>query len=132
MGSASPSRKMVQQYVTVKKGGPFQIVRTPYPTPGADEVCIRNRAIGLNPLDCKSLAHGMMVESWPAVLGIACAGVVEAVGESVTIVKPGDAVLCLAGFDTKAGAFQDITTVPESYVARKPKDWNFNEAASVP
>jgi len=122
----------IKQYVAVKQGGPFQLVEAEYPTPEPNEVCIRNRAVAINPLDWKSLHHGMMVQSWPEVLGFDTAGVVEAVGDKVTNFKTGDAVMALAGFGGKAGAFQDVTVVPEHQVARKPAAWVFAEAASVP
>ena len=38
------------QYVALRKGGPFQLIDGAYPTPGPDEICIRNRAVALNQL----------------------------------------------------------------------------------
>ncbi|KAG8408387.1 putative secondary metabolism biosynthetic enzyme [Metarhizium acridum] len=124
--------KTIKQYVAVKKGGPFQMVTGPYPTPRPGEVCIRNRAVGLNPLDWKNLYHGEMVKSWPEVFGIDTAGIVEAVGVDVTAFQPGDAVMSLAGHGGWAGAFQEVTTVPEHFVCKKPVAWTFEEASSVP
>ncbi|EFY93692.1 alcohol dehydrogenase, putative [Metarhizium acridum CQMa 102] len=124
--------KTIKQYVAVKKGGPFQMVTGPYPTPRPGEVCIRNRAVGLNPLDWKNLYHGEMVKSWPEVFGIDTAGIVEAVGVDVTAFQPGDAVMSLAGHGGCAGAFQEVTTVPEHFVCKKPVAWTFEEASSVP
>ena len=132
MAPPNSSRKLVQQYVATKQGGPFQIIRIEYPTPGPNEICIRNRAVALNQLDVKNLYHGMMVEGWPEVLGIDAAGVIEAVGDKVTDFKAGDAVMSLAGFGGKTGAFQDVTVVPAHYAAKKPSGWTFEEAASVP
>ncbi|KAK3681669.1 chaperonin 10-like protein [Podospora appendiculata] len=132
MPSAHPSRKMVRQYVATKKGGAFQVTSVPYPTPGPNELCIRNRAVALNHLDWKSLETGMMVKSWPAILGIDAAGVVEAVGDKVTAFKPGDAVMTIAGHSGPAGGFQEVTVVPSHFACRKPAAWTFVEAASVP
>ncbi|KAK3322686.1 hypothetical protein B0H66DRAFT_639070 [Apodospora peruviana] len=134
MTPPGPSRKLVSQYVALKQGGPFQLTSTPYPIPGPEEICVRNRAVGLNPLDVKTLYQGLMpvVQKWPEVLGIDAAGVVEAVGDNVTDFKAGDAVFSLAGFGGKAGAFQDVMVVPTHFAAKKPSSWTFEEASSVP
>ncbi|KAK4185076.1 chaperonin 10-like protein [Podospora australis] len=129
---SSSARKGIQQYVATRKGGPFQLIDAPYPVPGPNEICIRNRAVGLNALDWKNLHFGMMVENWPEIFGIDTAGVVEVVGENVTDIKAGDAVMSLAGHGGRAGAFQDVTTVPANYACRKPAAWTFEQAASVP
>ena len=41
----------------------------PIPTPGPDEVLVRNHLIGLNPIDWKRQLSGMFISSYPAVLG---------------------------------------------------------------
>jgi S-(hydroxymethyl)glutathione dehydrogenase / alcohol dehydrogenase len=66
--------------------------------PSAQEVLIRTGAAGL----CHSDLHvmnGTVVRPLPAVLGHESAGVVEAVGDDVTYVRPGDHVAtCLSAF----------------------------------
>ncbi|KAK0645804.1 chaperonin 10-like protein [Cercophora newfieldiana] len=126
------TEKTMRQYVATKKGGPFQVVNGPYPIPGPDEICIRNRAVALNALDLKSLHHGMMVQSYPEVFGIDTAGVVEVVGANVTEFKAGDAVMSSAGLGGRKGAFQDVTTVPAHFASRKPATWSFAQACSAP
>lgn len=39
------------------------------PTPGPDEVLIRNHAIAINPIDWKRQAWGVAIASYPVVLG---------------------------------------------------------------
>ena len=104
----------------------------PYPVPGANEICIRTKAVALNPLDWKNRAFGVTVQSWPAVLGIDAAGVIDSVGESVKDFKPGDEILCLGGMDNQGATFQEIITVPSHQVAKKPASLTFEEAASLP
>ncbi|KAL9619881.1 MAG: hypothetical protein Q9160_005528 [Pyrenula sp. 1 TL-2023] len=123
---------MVKQYQATKQGGPFALVNVSKPSPSAEEVCIRPKAVALNPLDWKNLKFGFMVQAWPAVFGIDGAGVVESVGERVTSFKAGDEVFSLAGMEPKAGAFQEIYTVPEHQVAKKPSNLSFEEATSLP
>lgn len=120
------------QYQATQKGGPFVLASIPKPTPGPNEVSIRMKAIGLNTLDWKQLYFGFMVESWPAAFGIDGAGVVEAVGQAVTKFKAGDEVFSLFGFGSKAAAFQEVAIVPEHFVAKKPGNVSFEEAASLP
>ncbi len=120
------------QYQVLKQGGSFTQVSVQYPTPGPDEICIRTRAAALNPLDWKARLFGVEVKSWPAVLGIDAAGVIDSVGESVKNFQPGDEVFCLCGLSNPAGAFQEVLTVPSHLVAKKPSSLTFEEAASLP
>ncbi|KAK1756324.1 chaperonin 10-like protein [Echria macrotheca] len=135
--------KKIQQLVALKQAGSFSLSQTGYPVPAPDEICIRNRAVGLNQLDNKNFDRGMMIrpEQWPVVLGMDTAGVVEVVGAKVTGFKAGDAVVSVAGLPGRPGtqgdrnkmsAFQDVTTVPATWASRKPKGWSFAEACSVP
>lgn len=120
------------QYQATQKGGPFALVSVPKATPEPNEVSIRMKVVGLNPVDWKQLYLGAMVEKWPAVLGFDGAGIVEAVGESVTRFKAGDEVFGLLGGGPKAAAFQEIATVAEKFLAKKPGNVSFEEAASLP
>ncbi|KAI1641361.1 GroES-like protein [Biscogniauxia mediterranea] len=121
----------IQQYQT-QKGGPFTLVQAPKPTPGAGEVCIRPRAVALNAIDWKNLMFGATVQSWPAVLGTDGAGVVEAVGKDVTAFKVGDEVMSYAHGIEGNGAFQDVYTVSQLELTKKPTGTTFEEAASLP
>ncbi|RJF85918.1 Zn-dependent alcohol dehydrogenase [Sphingomonas cavernae] len=66
--------------------------------PGPREVLIRTAAVGV----CRSDLHfvdGAYPHAMPCIPGHEAAGIVEAVGEGVTMVKPGDAVVtCLSAF----------------------------------
>ena len=120
------------QYQVSKQGGSFAEASVPYPAPGNNEICIRTKAVALNPLDWKNRAFAVTVQSWPAVLGIDAAGVVDSVGESVKGFKPGDEVFGLGGMDNRGATFQEIFTVPALQVAKKPTSLTFEEAASLP
>ncbi|KAK4135536.1 putative alcohol dehydrogenase [Trichocladium antarcticum] len=130
--SLEANTKFINKYVATKKGGPFELVQGPYPEPDSDEICIRNRAVALNPIDLKCLHQNVKAQAWPAILGVDVSGVVEAVGKDVKDFKVGDPVLSLAGFGGRAGGFQDVTTVPAHFACRKPEGWTFEQAASVP
>ena len=120
------------QYQALGKGGPFMTKSTPKPVPGPDEVCIRLKAVALNPLDCKKLYMGFMIKSWPTVLGIDGAGVIDAVGENISNFKVGDEVFSLFGHESRSASFQEVAIVPEMFVAQRPSNLTYEEAASLP
>ena len=129
------SQETTVQYQLDRPGGTFSLVAEPYPTLAANEVAIRTKAIALNPLDWKSQRFGILVDRWPAVLGIDAAGIVDSVGADVTIFKPGDDVFTVGGFDDmgrRSGAFQEVVAVPQHFVGIKPPSISFEDAASLP
>lgn len=123
---------MAKACVATSKRGEFTVIDVLPRTPRAGEVSIRNKALALNPLDWKKLEYGIMVDSWPAIFGVDIGGVVDGVGEGVDAFKPGDEVFSLAGHANLAGGFQEVSVVPEHFVAHKPPSWTFEEAASLP
>ena len=97
------------------------------------DVLVALRAAGINPIDYKLRGSGTIRGSLPAVLGWDGAGEVEAVGGSVTRVRPGDAVyFCDGGFGTTPGTYQEKRIVDERLLALKPSNLSFVEAAAVP
>ena len=75
-------------------GGPevLQFEEIELPEPGAGEVRIRHTAIGLNFIDTYHRS-GLYPMELPTGLGSEAAGVVEAVGQGVTELQPGDRVV---------------------------------------
>ncbi|KAF1970835.1 GroES-like protein [Bimuria novae-zelandiae CBS 107.79] len=69
------------------------VKEAPMPTPGEGEVVIKNHAWAINPIDWKIQQFGIMLKSYPNILGVDSAGEVHAVGPGVTHVKKGDRVL---------------------------------------
>ncbi|HEX3712091.1 MAG TPA: zinc-binding dehydrogenase, partial [Trebonia sp.] len=117
-------------------GGPEVLRPTDLPDPriaGGHDVLVRLRAAGINPVDYKLRANGIIGGSLPAVLGWDGAGVVEAVGAEVTRVRPGDEVFfCDGGFGPTPGTYLELKVVDERYLARKPQRLSFAEAAAAP
>jgi NADPH:quinone reductase-like Zn-dependent oxidoreductase len=110
--------------------------RVPVPTPAADQLLVRVHAAGINPLDWHYL-HGQpyimrMMSGFgrpehPQV-GVDYAGIVEAVGESVSNFRSGDAVV-----GSHSGAFAEYLVVPEGgSVVHMPDGGDFEQAAAVP
>ena len=57
-----------------------------------DEIIISTRAVGLNPIDWKSVDYNFCLPAFPWVTGREMAGIVEAVGSNVKDFKAGDRV----------------------------------------
>jgi NADPH:quinone reductase-like Zn-dependent oxidoreductase len=123
------------------------------PAPGDRQLLVRVRAASVNPLDCatvkgipyifrKLFRVRQPTAADPGRPGVDLAGVVEAVGSSVTQFKPGDEVFGLCTRDRTAtgakawahrqGAFAEYACVSESILAIKPDNVTFEQAASVP
>ena len=98
--------------------------------PGADEVLVRNVALGVNPYDWKfvgGFAGSKPLDS-PKVPGNEGAGIVEAVGADVTSVQVGDEVI----WRTYLGGYASERLIAASKVWAKPAGIGFSEAAGVP
>src|SRR5262245_11321859 len=113
------------------------------PTPRSDEVLVRVRAASLHP-DVWHVIEGLpyvvrlfgngVAKPKKLVPGTDLAGVVEAVGEEVTRFKVGDEVF---GESTpmawwNGGAYAEYAAVPEKFLAHKPANISFEEAAAMP
>lgn len=72
--------------------GTFNVGTTSVPQPGATDVLIRVEATALNPIDWKIQKYGIVVETYPAILGSDIAGVIEGVGANVTAFAIGERV----------------------------------------
>ncbi|WP_089723729.1 zinc-dependent alcohol dehydrogenase family protein [Candidatus Thiosymbion oneisti] len=95
---------------------------------------VRLKAAGINPVDTKLRARGVLVpDGLPAVLGCDGAGVVEAVGERVSRFKPGDPVwFCHGGLGGPEGNYAEYALVDEGIAQPKPRTLDFIHAAAAP
>jgi len=109
------------------------------PVPAADEVLVRVRATSVNPYDWHHMrGEPRVARLMPGTLGLRApklrilggdmAGQVEAVGEDVTELRPGDDVFALL----EQGGFAEYVSVPERLLARKPGNLSYEQAAAVP
>lgn len=101
------------------------------PVASGRDLLVRVEAIAVNPVDTKVRAPRDGDEDPPKILGWDAAGVVEAVGDEVTLFKPGDEVY-YAGDITRQGAYAEFQLVDERIVGRKPTSLSFSEAAGLP
>lgn len=100
---------------------------------GDDQVLVRLRAAGLNPVDIKIRSRGLLTGSLPAVPGCDGSGVVVAVGPAVTQLAVGDAVwFCHGGLGGAAGNYAEYALVPGHVARLKPRAYGFVHAAAAP
>jgi NADPH:quinone reductase-like Zn-dependent oxidoreductase len=100
---------------------------------GDDEVLIEVKAIGLNRADAMFRRGEYIFEpELPAQLGTEAAGIVRALGQSVTHVAVGDKVNLVPSFPMGAnGIYGEEIIVPGHAVIPQPPALTFEEAASV-
>ena len=94
--------------------------------PGAGEVRVRNRAIGLNFVDAYHRS-GLYPTELPFVAGSEGAGDVEAVGEGVTDVAVGDRVT----YAGPLGSYAEERNLPAGRVAKIPDGVTYEQAAAL-
>jgi len=110
----------------------LQLKEIEKPTPADNEVLVKVRAAGTNPLDGMHTGRARIVTGLrkPKLTraGTDFAGIVEGVGKAVTAFKPGDEV-----FGAKTGAFAEYICVREDRaIVPKPANVTFEEAGATP
>ncbi|RXZ38300.1 zinc-binding alcohol dehydrogenase family protein [Oxalobacteraceae bacterium CAVE-383] len=101
----------------------------PRPAPGPRDLLVEVRAVSVNPVDTKVRKGSAVTE--PRVLGWDAAGVVRAIGDQVTLFKPGDEVF-YAGSIVRPGSYSEFHLVDERIAGRKPANLGFADAAALP
>lgn len=112
----------------------MQLEDAPIPECGLGDVLVRVVAAGVNPIDWKlrsgAMAHSLP-KTFPFALGSDGAGVVTAVGGTVSGFSAGDEVFFYAEF-ARGGSYAEYVAVDASQVARKPRTVSFATAAAMP
>lgn len=124
----------LKHYLPIGDQGSFLDVDLPKPTPTGHDLLVAVKAIAVNPVDTKvrgGRGKEGVVEDPPRVIGWDASGIVEAVGDQVTLFKPGDEVW-YAGDITRPGCNSEFQTIDERIVGRKPTSLNHAEAAALP
>ncbi|RZA28676.1 MAG: zinc-binding alcohol dehydrogenase family protein [Lysobacteraceae bacterium] len=119
------------RYLPIEDPFSLEDIELPRPVAAGHDLLVRVEAISVNPVDTKIRSPKPQVEAQPKVLGYDAAGVVEAVGEHVTLFQPGDEVY-YAGDVTRSGTNAQFHLVDERVVGRKPATLDFAQAAALP
>ena len=116
----------VQQF-----GGPevLQIEEVTEPLPGPGQVLVKAHAIGINPVETY-IRSGVYTPrpDLPYTPGTDAAGTVEAVGEGVKDLKPGDRVYTSG---TVAGAYAEKILCGRQQVHKMPEGVSFSKGAAT-
>ena len=117
-------------------GGPEVLQLQDIPKPvitSPNEVLVKLKAAGINPVDAKFRRGLYPVNQFPAILGCDGAGVIEDTGVNATRYKAGDEVYFFhGGIGTGPGNYAEYIVLDESLVARKPASCDFVHAAALP
>lgn len=110
----------------------LEIEEHPTPEPGPGEVRVAVGAIGTGFADCL-IRMGLYKSSrdqigWPVTPGFEVAGPVDAVGEGVDDLQPGERVLAVPRF----GGYASHVVVPRLQVFRIPEGFSLEQAAALP
>lgn len=115
---------IVSQY-----GGPevLRFQETDIGKPGKGQVLVRLAAAGLNFIDIYQ-RRGTYATKLPYIPGLEGAGVVEAVGEGVSLFKAGDRV----AYVHEPGAYAEASIVHANSLILLPSDFSFEQGAAFP
>jgi NADPH2:quinone reductase len=106
-------------------------VELPEPTAQGRDLLVEVKAVSVNPVDYKVRQSNAPEPGGVKVLGYDAAGVVRAVGPSVTRFSPGDEVF-YAGSIIRSGTNAELHLVDERIVGPKPKSLDWADAAALP
>jgi NADPH2:quinone reductase len=109
-------------------GGPEVLIyeEVPTPQPGPGEARVKLAASGVNFIDTYQ-RKGLYPLKLPIIPGQEGGGVVDAVGEGVTEVKPGDKVV----YTSVMGAYAEYAIVPVARLIPAPEGVSLEEAAAA-
>ncbi len=103
----------------------------PKPEASGRDILVNVKAISVNPVDTKVRKGTNPPAGAYKILGWDATGVVEAVGEEVTLFEPGDKVW-YAGTINRQGTNAEYHLVDERIAAKMPQSLDFAEAAALP
>src|SRR6202167_6443149 len=106
----------------------LELADIPPPAPGPGEAVVRIKAAALNFFDLLIIAGKYQHKPpFPFSPASEFAGIVEAVGDGVSDVKPGDRVMGAAGW----GAAREAIAVKEAQLVKMPEALDFDRAAGL-
>lgn len=112
----------------------FESGDVPDPVPGPNEVLVRVKSSGLNPVDL-FVRQGFMAKyaplELPAIIGVDAAGTIAALGAGVSGFAVGDRVIAHLPLNGR-GAHAELARVPLAGLAGLPDSVSFEQGATLP
>jgi NADPH2:quinone reductase len=106
---------------------PTPVISTP------TDVLVKLKAAGVNPVDTKIRRGHYPPKILPTIPGCDGAGIVEKVGKSVSRCNAGDEVYFFhGGIGAGPGNYAEYIVLDERFIARKPANIDFTQAAALP
>ena len=124
--------------VIINQFGPPEVLKNvtmERPIPKDDEVLIRIKFAGINPVDTKVRAGTnarAKTLKLPAILGWDVSGAIESVGKNVSQFKKDDGVFGCIGFPGLGKTYAEFAVADPKLLTKKPSNVSFEEAAAVP
>jgi len=118
-------------------GAPPVVMELPTPAAGPGQVLIKLAAAGMNPMDAKLASGEWRPEpaTFPMVLGVDGAGIVDTLGEGATRFSVGDRIfgqLLVAPIGSAGTYAEYVAVTAEAPLALVPEGLDLVEAAAVP
>jgi zinc-binding alcohol dehydrogenase family protein len=120
-----------QQSLAIEHSDSLLDIELPEPVAEGHDLLVEVHAVSVNPVDTKMRLRSQPAEGQWQVLGWDAAGIVRAVGESVTQFQPGDRVW-YAGSIARSGSNAEFQLVDERIVGHMPQSLDFAAAAALP
>jgi NADPH:quinone reductase-like Zn-dependent oxidoreductase len=124
--------------VIINEFGPPEILQNvtlEKPVPNDEEVLIKIKFAGINPVDTKVRAGTnarAKTLQLPAILGWDVSGIIESAGKNVSQFAKGDEVFGCIGFPGLGKTYAEFAVADPKLLTRKPSNVSFEEAAAVP
>lgn len=119
--------------IVLQENREFQLETVAIPQPSEDQIQVKIKASGFNPIDYQMTEDGSERKLLHSpILGREFSGIVSAIGRNVTHFKIGDAVFCGSGSMGSNGTYAEYICVPEAIAVHKPSNISFEEAAAIP
>lgn len=106
-------------------------ITLPEPIARGRDLLVEIKAISANPIDVKVRSNTTPPDGEYKVLGWDAAGIVRAVGDQVSLFKPGDRIF-YAGSLTRSGTNSELHLVDERIVGHMPGSLTYAQAAALP
>lgn len=126
----------MKAYLLYEAGAPEKLIfgEAPQPTLKNSEVLIKVKAIGINPADAKYRSSDVFINASfgdvrPAIIGWDISGEIVEKTEDAKGFEVGEEVFALS---PSARGYAEYVAVKTEFLAKKPADFSFEEAAAVP
>lgn len=103
----------------------------PIPTPKGHDLLVKIQGVSVNPVDIYVRRGGHAKLKQPKIIGWDAVGIVQTIGEQVSLFKPGDQVF-YAGSFIRSGSNAEYQLVDERIVGHAPKNLSIAQIAAMP